>query len=60
MNSFRKLLKDINVLFNKVINYFFIIEFQLISLAHDHGLLWIKNAHTFGISSNKDMEFFFW
>jgi hypothetical protein len=53
MNSFHKLFLKINVLLNKVRNYFFIIEFQSISLVHDHGLLWIKNAHMFGIFSNK-------
>jgi len=58
MNSFRKLLKNTNVLLNEVKNYFFTTEFQSISLTHDHGLLWIKNAHMFGISSNKDIENF--
>jgi hypothetical protein len=58
MNSFRKLLKNTNVLFNEVKNYFFITKFQSISLVHDHELLWIKNAHMFGISSNKDIENF--
>jgi len=58
MNSFCKVLKKINVLFNKVKNYFFITKLRSTSLAHDHGLLCIKNDHMFGISSNKNIENF--
>ncbi len=58
INSFHKLLKHTNVLFNKVKDYFFITKFQSIGLSRDHGLLWIKNAPMFGIPSNKDIKNF--
>jgi hypothetical protein len=35
---------------------FSLVKFQSIGLAHDHKLLWIKNAPMFGISTSKDIE----
>jgi hypothetical protein len=37
-------------------NYFFITKFQLGGLPHDHGLLWVQNAPTFGVSKMKKMN----
>ncbi len=44
MNSFRKLLKNSSIMFSEIHDYFFVIEFELRGLAHDHGLLRVKNA----------------
>jgi len=44
MNSFRKLLKNSSIMFSEIQDYFFLIEFELRGLAHDHGLLRVKNA----------------
>ncbi len=38
--------------------FFYIIEFQSIGLAHDHGLLWSKNVPRFVISTNEEIENF--
>jgi hypothetical protein len=46
------------LIFGKVKYYFFITEFQLGSLFHDHGLLWVQNALTFGVSKNEKIECF--
>jgi len=43
-------------LFGEIQNYFFVSEFQSGGLAHDHGLLWVQNAHQFAISSNESIE----
>ncbi len=34
------------------------IKLQSTSLAHDYGLLWSKNVHRFGISTNQEIENF--
>jgi hypothetical protein len=54
--NFRKFIENINLIFGKVKDYFFIIEFQSRGLLHDHGLLWVQNAPTFGVSKNEEIE----
>ncbi len=44
---------EVIILFAEINDYFFIIEFQSTSLAHDHGMVWSKNAPRFGISTNE-------
>jgi hypothetical protein len=56
MNNFRKLFKNNNVLFGEVFFFFFNHIISINSLAHDHGLLWIKNAPMFVISLNKNIK----
>jgi hypothetical protein len=56
MNSFQRLLKTNNVSFGEINNYFFITKFQSTHLAHDHGLLWSKNALKSGISIDEKMK----
>ncbi len=46
------------MIFDKVKDYFFITEFQLGGLPHDHGLLWVQTAPTFGVSKNEEIECF--
>lgn len=58
MNTFHKLLRNIDILFGQVVYYFFITKFQSGGLAHDHGLLRVKNAPYFGISSNSEVKIF--
>ncbi len=50
MNSFHKLIRNTNLIFGKVKDYFFIIEFQSRGLPHDHRLLWVQNVLIFGVS----------
>jgi hypothetical protein len=58
MNNFHKLLKNIYTLFGQIVYYFFITKFQSRGLPCDHGLLGVKNAPQFGISSNSEVKFF--
>jgi hypothetical protein len=53
MNSFRKFIGNIDLIFGKVKDYFFITEFQSGGLLHDRKLLWVQNALTFGVSKNE-------
>ncbi len=46
------------MIFGQVKGYFFIIEFQLGGLPHDHGLSWIENAPRYGVSQNEEIECF--
>ncbi len=39
-------------------DYLFITEFQEGGLLHDHRLLWVQNALTFGVSKNEEIECF--
>ncbi|MCO5597546.1 hypothetical protein L7F22_051624 [Adiantum nelumboides] len=39
----------------KLIDYFFVIEFQQQGSQHDHGLLWIKDAPIFGVSLDDEI-----
>jgi hypothetical protein len=52
------LFKNTNIIFGKVKDYFFVIEFQVTGLTHDHGLLWIENAPRFATCSNEVIENF--
>jgi len=58
MNNFCKILKNIDILFGQVVYYFFITKFQSGGLPHDHGLVGVKNALQFGISSNSEVKIF--
>jgi hypothetical protein len=49
---------NIDLIFGKVKNYFFITEFQSACLLHDHGLFWVQNAPPFGVSRNVEIECF--
>ncbi len=51
-------MKNSSIMFGEVQDYFFVIEFHSRGLAHDHGLLWVKNAPQYNISSNKQVENF--
>ncbi len=55
-NCLHKLLKKTNILFGEVWDYFFITKFQFGSLAHDHGLIWVKDVFWFGISMNEEID----
>jgi hypothetical protein len=37
---------------------YFVIEFENHESEHDHGLLWIKNAPTYGMHTNEKIEWF--
>jgi len=37
---------------------FFLTKFQSRRLPHDHGLLWVQNGPTFGVSKNEEIECF--
>jgi DNA polymerase III delta subunit len=58
MNNFHKLIRNIDLIFDKVKDYFFITEFQSRGLFHDHELLWVQNSSTFGVSKNEEIECF--
>jgi hypothetical protein len=58
MNNFCKLIRNIDLIFDKVKDYFFITKFQSEGLLHNHGLLWAQNAPTFGVSKNEKIECF--
>jgi hypothetical protein len=56
MNSFRKLIRNTNLIFSQVKDYFSIFEFQSRSLPYDHGLLWIKNDPRYGDFQNEKLN----
>jgi hypothetical protein len=56
MNCLHKLLKKTNILFGEVQDYVFITKFQFEGLAHDHGLIWVKDVFQFGISMNEEID----
>jgi hypothetical protein len=56
MNNFHKLIQNIDLIFGRVKDYFFITEFQFGGLFYDHRLLWLKNALIFGVSKNEKNE----
>jgi len=55
-NCLHKLLKKTNILFGEIWDYFFITKFQFGGLAHDHGLIWVKDVFRFGISMNEEID----
>jgi len=57
MNSFQRLLKNNNILFGKINDYFYITKFQTTGLAHGHEL-WSKNVPIFGIFTNEEIKSF--
>ena len=56
--EFRKLLIKEASIMGKVIDFFFVTEFQARGNEHDHAVIWIKNVPKFQISSNKEIEDF--
>ncbi|MCO5577682.1 hypothetical protein L7F22_031514 [Adiantum nelumboides] len=48
-------IKRDNAILGKVMDYFFVTEFQHSGSQHDHGLIWIKDAPCFGVASNDDV-----
>jgi hypothetical protein len=56
MNNFRKLIRNTNLIFSQVKDYFFITEFQSISLPCDHGLLWIETDPRNGVFQNEKLN----
>jgi hypothetical protein len=58
MNSFHELIRNADLIFGKVKDYVFITKFQSGGLPHDHGLLCVQNAPTFGVSKNEEIECF--
>jgi hypothetical protein len=58
MNIFRKLIRNINLIFGEGKDYIFITEFQSRGLPHDHRLLCVQNAFTFGVSKKEKIECF--
>jgi len=39
-------------LFENLLDFFFVIEFQNYGSKHDHGLLWVANAPTYHLDYN--------
>jgi hypothetical protein len=44
--------------FELLLDFFFVTKFQNHGSEHDHGLLWVVNAPTYGLDSNKIIEIF--
>ena len=51
-HSLKKLLQNESSILGKVIDYFFVTEFQSRGGQHDHGLFWIKDAPSFESDSS--------
>jgi hypothetical protein len=56
IKCFPKLCTKNNTNFGPSLELFFVTKFQ--NHGNDHGLLWVANAPTYGLNSNKTIEFF--
>ena len=45
-------------IFGKILDYYFVTEFQNRGSEHDHGLLWIQDAPIYGKNNNLEIENF--
>ncbi len=58
MKYFRKLWMNDDTIFEPLFDFFFVTKFQNHGSEHDHGLLWVVNASTYGLDFNKIIEIF--
>ncbi len=58
MKGFQKLCMKDDMIFGPLLDFIFVIEFQNRVSDYDHGLLWVANAPTYGLDSNKIIENF--
>ena len=56
--AFRELLLKEYSFLGEVLDFFFITEFQLRGSAHEHALIWIKNAPVFKLNSRQEIKEF--
>jgi hypothetical protein len=52
-------MKD-GMIFGPLLDFFFVTKFQNHGSEYNCGLLWVANAPTYGLDSNKTIDFFFW
>ena len=58
INAIKQLICDDKTFYGKIVDYYFVTEFQNRGSEHDHSLLWIENALVYGKSDNTDIEKF--
>jgi hypothetical protein len=58
MKCFQKLCMKDDMIFGPLLDFFFVTEFQNRGSEYNHGLLWVANAPTYGLDSNKKIENF--
>ena len=58
INAIKQLICDDKGVFGKILDYYFITEFQNRGSEHDHALLWIENAPLCGKSDNASIQKF--
>jgi hypothetical protein len=52
INALKHLICHDETLFGKVVDYYFVTEFQNRGSEHEHGLLWVEDAPIYGRDSN--------
>jgi len=57
-NALKQLICQDSTFFGKILDYYFVTEFQNRGSAHEHALIWIENAPVYGINSNLEIENF--
>jgi hypothetical protein len=58
INAIKQLICHDEIFFGKVLDYYFVIEFQNRGSEHEHGLLWIEDTPIYGKNSNSEIENF--
>jgi hypothetical protein len=56
--SFHKFMTKDHYCFGHIFNFYFFTKFQNRGSKHDHGLLWIKDVHVYGVRTNEENEWF--
>jgi exonuclease III len=58
INALKHLICHDETFFGKVVDYYFVTEFQNRGSEHEHGLLWIEDAPIYGRDNNSEIENF--
>jgi hypothetical protein len=58
INALRQWIFHDETFFGKILDYFFLTEFQNMGNEHDHTLLWIEGALVYGDDKNSEIEQF--
>ena len=58
INAIKRLICQDETFFGKILDYYFVTEFQNRGSEHDHGLLWIEDAPIYGKNNNLEIENF--
>jgi hypothetical protein len=58
MNPLRQIISHDSKYYGELKHHFFVTKFKNRGSQHDHGLLWIKDAHIYGRNTNIEIENF--